>query len=91
MRKVVRSPLITLTCFTAALIVACGAGDLLLPGENRPTAIAVVKGNNQTAPGGQALADSLVVRVTDPQNRPVAQLRRYRAVRCIAPVPRRAP
>ena len=37
--------------------------------------MAVVKGNNQAAPGGQALADSLVVRVTDPQNRPVAQLR----------------
>jgi hypothetical protein len=75
MRKVVRPLPITLISVTAALVVACGAGDLLLPGESRPAAIAVVKGNNQTAPGGQALADSLVVRVTDPQNRPVAQLR----------------
>ena len=74
MRNVGRPFLITLTSVTAALVVACGAGDLLLPGESRPAAIAVVKGNNQTAPEGQALADSLVVRVTDSQNRPVAQL-----------------
>jgi hypothetical protein len=47
----------------------------MLPSESRAAAVAVVQGNNQVAPGGQALADSLVVRVTDPQNRPVAQLR----------------
>ncbi len=47
----------------------------MLPGESRATTIALVTGNNQTAPGGQALADSVVVRVVDPQNRPVAQLR----------------
>ena len=75
MPKVVSPVLINLTSVTAALAVACSSGDLLLPGESRPAAIAVVTGNNQTAPGGQALADSLVVRVTDPQNRPVAQLR----------------
>jgi hypothetical protein len=75
MRKFVSPLLINLTSVTATLTVACSSGDLLLPGESRPAAIAVVAGNNQTAPGGQALADSLVVRVTDPQNRPVAQLR----------------
>jgi hypothetical protein len=75
MRKVVSPLLINLASVTATLAVACGGGDLMLPGESRPAAIAVVTGNNQTAPGGQALADSLVVRVTDPQNRPVAQLR----------------
>jgi len=32
-------------------------------------------GDHQTAPIGRPLADPLVVRVTDPQNRPVAQLR----------------
>src|SRR4029077_13740222 len=73
MRKVISAFLVALTGVTAAL--ACGGGDLMLPSASRPAAIAVVKGNNQTAPGGQALADSLVVRVTDPQNRPVAQLR----------------
>ena len=73
MRKVISAFLVALTGITAAL--ACGGGDLLLPGASRPATMAVVKGNNQTAPGGQALADSLVVRVTDPQNRPVAQLR----------------
>jgi len=75
MRNVVLPLQITLMSVTATLVVACGAGNLLLPGESRAAAIAVVKGNNQTAPGGQALADSLVVRVTDSQNRPVAQLR----------------
>jgi len=73
MRKVISAFLVALTGVTAAL--ACGGGDLMLPSASRPAAMAVVKGNNQTAPGGQALADSLVVRVTDPQNRPVAQLR----------------
>jgi len=73
MRKVISALLVVLTGITAAL--ACGGGDLVLPGASRPATMAVVKGNNQTAPGGQALADSLVVRVTDPQNRPVAQLR----------------
>jgi hypothetical protein len=73
MGKVISAFLVVLTGITAAL--ACGGGDLLLPGASRPATMAVVKGNNQTAPGGQALADSLVVRVTDPQNRPVAQLR----------------
>jgi hypothetical protein len=75
MRKVVSPVLINLTSAAAALAVACSSGDLLLPSDSRPAAISVVTGNNQTAPGGQALTDSLVVRVTDPQNRPVAQLR----------------
>ena len=73
MRKVISALIVLLSGITAAL--ACGGGDLVLPGASRPATMAVVKGNNQTAPGGQALADSLVVRVTDPQNRPVAQLR----------------
>jgi hypothetical protein len=47
----------------------------MLPSASRPAAIAIVAGNNQTAPEGQALADSLVVQVTDSQNRPVLQLR----------------
>ena len=53
----------------------CGGGDLLLPGDSRPAAISVMGGNNQTAPIGRSLADPLVVRVTDPRSRPVAQLR----------------
>jgi hypothetical protein len=47
---------------------------LLLPADSRPAAISVMSGNNQTAPIGRSLADPLVVRVTDPQSRPVAQL-----------------
>jgi hypothetical protein len=75
MRKAVSPLLISLTSVVATFALACSGGDLMLPSESRPAAVTVVKGNNQTAPGGQALADSLVVRVTDPQNRPVAQLR----------------
>jgi len=56
-------------------LTACSAGDLMLPTGSRPAAVAVVTGNNQTGSGGHALADSLVVRVTDPQNRPAAELR----------------
>lgn len=57
------------------LALACSGGDLLLPGDSRPAAVAILQGNNQTAPVGTALPDSLVVRVTDAQNRPVAEQR----------------
>jgi len=75
MRKAVSPLLISLTSVVATFALACSSGDFMLPSESRPAAVAVVQGNNQVAPGGQVLADSLVVRVTDPQNRPVAQLR----------------
>jgi hypothetical protein len=73
MRKAISALPIALTGVTAAL--ACGGADLTLPSASRPGAIAVVRGNNQTASAGQALPDSLVVRVIDPENRPVPQLR----------------
>lgn len=57
------------------LALACGGGDLLLPGDSRPATVTILQGNNQTAPVGSALPDSLVVRVTDAQNRPVAEQR----------------
>ena len=57
----------------AALAGGCGGGDnLVLPNEGLPHAISVVKGANQTAPVGAALPDSVVVRVTDAMDRPVA-------------------
>jgi hypothetical protein len=59
----------------AGTALACGGSDLLLPSDSRPAALSAVQGNNQSARAGTALPDSLVVRVTDASNRPVAQLR----------------
>jgi hypothetical protein len=45
-------------------LVSCGGGDLTLP-DTTPADIALIKGDNQRAPAGQALAESLVVKVLD--------------------------
>ncbi|HEX6104472.1 MAG TPA: Ig-like domain-containing protein [Gemmatimonadales bacterium] len=57
------------------LAAACGGGDLLLPSDAGPADIAIVQGNAQSGSAGSALADSLVVRVTDGQDRAVRGLR----------------
>ena len=58
---------------TLACATACGGGDnLVLPNEGLAHDITVVAGANQTAPVGAPLPDSIVVRVTDSRNRPVA-------------------
>ena len=54
---------------------ACGGGDLVLPEDQSPAEIVVVDGNEQAGPVGTELADSLVVRVVDAQDRPVPQVR----------------
>ncbi|MGH3369755.1 MAG: Ig-like domain-containing protein [Nocardioidaceae bacterium] len=53
---------------------ACNGGDLVLPADGTPSAIAIVEGNGQTGSVGAPLSDSLVVRVTDGQERAVAGL-----------------
>ena len=53
---------------------ACGGADLVLPGEAGPAQIVIARGDGQTASVGSALADSIVVRVTDAQDRAVAGL-----------------
>lgn len=50
---------------------ACGGGDLVLPSEGQPAELAVVHGNGQNGTIGEALGDSLVVRVTDRFGNPV--------------------
>jgi adhesin/invasin len=50
---------------------ACGGGDLVLPNEGQPSALAVVRGDRQNGTVGQPLPDSLVVRVTDRFGDPV--------------------
>lgn len=54
------------------LLAACGSGDLTLPNEGQPSAMTAARGNNQSGTVGEALLDSLVVRVTDGFNDPVA-------------------
>jgi len=49
----------------------CGGEDLLLPSSGQPALITVISGNGQTGTVGQPLGELLVVRVTDPEGRPV--------------------
>ena len=53
-----------------ALAAGCGGG-LVLPSEGAAAKIVIVKGDGQGAPVGAALPESLVVRVTDSNDRPV--------------------
>ena len=55
--------------------LACGGGDLVLPSDAGPARIVIVEGDGQTGSAGAALDDSLVVRVTDAQNRAISGLR----------------
>ena len=50
---------------------ACGGDDLLLPSSGQPANITILNGNDQTGTVGQALPESLIVLVTDPEERPV--------------------
>src|SRR6185295_11060372 len=61
--------------WAVASLLACNAGDLLLPAANQPAAITLLQGNAQTAIVGGTLPESLIVRVTDSRNLPVAQIR----------------
>lgn len=55
-----------------ALAGACGGGDdLLLPGAGEPATITVVQGDQQSGRVGEALAQPLIVSVTDASGRPV--------------------
>ena len=53
------------------LLLACGGGDLVLPSEGEPATLEVVQGNGQSGRVGSALAEPIVARVTDSQDRPV--------------------
>ena len=52
-------------------IISCGGGDLTLPNEGQPAALAPVRGDQQNGTVGLPLPDSLVIRVTDRFNNPV--------------------
>lgn len=55
----------------AGIIAACGSDSLTLPDEGAPTRITIVAGNDQQGTAGSRLGDSLVVRITDAEGRPV--------------------
>jgi adhesin/invasin len=55
----------------ALALAACGGGDLVLPNEGLPAEVTVVSGDEQTGTILEALADSLVVKVTDRFGNPV--------------------
>ncbi len=61
--------------FASAAVLACGGSELLLPGDSRPAALAIVQGNNQSTRVGEPLAEPITVRVSDAAGRPVAQAR----------------
>lgn len=52
-------------------VAACGGDNLVLPDEGQPAKVDVVRGDRQNGTIGQALPDSLVVRVTDRFGEPV--------------------
>jgi adhesin/invasin len=55
-------------------LTACGGSDLLLPKDGEPAHISAFRGDNQNGPVGQLLGEPLVVKVTDPAGRPVADV-----------------
>ncbi|HEY8257586.1 MAG TPA: Ig-like domain-containing protein, partial [Gemmatimonadales bacterium] len=52
-------------------LAGCGGDNLVLPNEGQPANLAIVRGDRQNGTVGQALPDSLVIRVTDRFNNPV--------------------
>ena len=56
----------------AGASLQCNEDKLILPPEGTPTDIELISGDHQTAVVGTPLADSLIVRLTDSKDRPVA-------------------
>ena len=62
--------LLRLLCTATCFAIAC-SDELILPSEGDPGTIEALAGNGQSGLVGGSLPDSLVVRVTDSENRPV--------------------
>ena len=69
-----RSTGLSLALALAALASACGGDDLTLPNEGQPAEVEISRGNGQNGTVGEALGDSLVVRVIDRFGSPVASV-----------------
>ncbi len=66
-----RTPTFRLALTLAALASACGGDDLTLPNEGQPSEAEIFRGDRQNGTVGEALGDSLVIKVTDPFGNPV--------------------
>jgi hypothetical protein len=62
--------LLSLALITA--VVACGGGDLTLPGDGLPSSLRAVSGDGQEGTVGSQLPEPLVVRLTDGAARPLS-------------------
>lgn len=74
MSRHIAAPQVSRLLFAAIAVFGCGGSDLTLPvepGVPVPSAITVLKGNDQTGTAGTPLPDSIVVKVTDSQGNPV--------------------
>jgi hypothetical protein len=60
--------------FVAAL-TSCGGSDLVLPNETAPGELTLIGGNNQSGPAGEALPESLVVKLLDRRGQPLSNQR----------------
>jgi hypothetical protein len=59
------------TIAAAAIAVGCASDSLTLPGEGEPAYVTIVEGNDQQGLVGNLLSDSLIVSITDIEDRPV--------------------
>ena len=66
-----RSFRLLLLLLVLAAALRCG-GDITVPAEGLPSHIEIISGDGQTGVAGALLSDSLVVRITDSKDRPVA-------------------
>jgi hypothetical protein len=55
----------------AGLGIGCASDSLTLPEEGKPAFVTIVNGNGQQGMAGSMLGDTLVVRITDSESRPV--------------------
>jgi hypothetical protein len=55
-------------------LAACAGDSLILPEDREPATLAILAGSGQADTVGRVLRDSLVVRVTDPGDRPIRNL-----------------
>jgi len=59
-------------CLYSLAVAACGGSELTLPSGGTAADISIVRGNNQAAPPGTLLRDSIIVEVVDSAGTPLS-------------------